>query len=498
MAGLRIWHRIHVRLTSVYGLALVLVLGPVTVLAYHLAVDSEVEGLRTMIRGITVTYASSVDAALLQEVEGDEDPYRVLLAQRAQAVMAESPRVASMYILKATQSAGHMAFVVDSDKRAAPAVFGQLYDITDYQVLSAGVVAPVVEAEPVSDAWGISLSGFAPIRDDKGAIIAVAGIDVDAARVDLIRERMLLIALGVSGGALLLLVFAGIGVGRMLRNPMARIVAGTEAIAEGRLETRVGVQRADEFGVLGRHFDRMAEGLEERDFIRSMFGRYVSEDVAKKLLVDRRTGLLRGEERRVTVLFSDLRSYTTISERLGPTQVLGLMNQYIEAMNTVVAAHSGCVLEYLGDGLLAVFGAPEDLPGHEDLAVRCAIAMRLRLAELNPGWDADGTSEAWRAQGMDALSARIGVHTGSVVAGSIGSEIRMKYTILGDTVNVASRIEGLNKELSTEVLLSHDTWLGLTDETRTQTVSYGDHAVKGRAQCVRVYGVRPEVDEAVG
>ena len=141
--------------------------------------------------------------------------------------------------------------------------------------------------------------------------------------------------------------------------------------------TRLHMQRRDEFGVMGRHFDSMAEALQDREFVRETFGRYVSEDVAKLLLDQRIHTELAGEERVVTVLISDIRGYSTISERLPPVQVVDMLNRYLSAMNEVIDEHKGCVIEFLGDAILAVFGAPHYLPDHSERAVRCALSMRV-------------------------------------------------------------------------------------------------------------------------
>jgi len=231
----------------------------------------------------------------------------------------------------------------------------------------------------------------------------------------------------------------------------------------------------------------MAHGLEEREYIRQVFGRYVSEDVAKKLLADRgpRAGL--GEVREVTVLFSDLRGYSTISEHLSPTEILGIMNDYLELMNRVILAHGGCIIEYTGDGVLAVFNAPDDLESHPERAVRSAFAMRDSLSALNARWESDGTAVRWKSRGVEAISARIGLHTGPVVAGSLGSKVRMKYTILGDTVNIAARLEAKNKELGTDILASDEVYARLPPDLQHRAKPCGDHHVKGRERAVNLY-----------
>jgi class 3 adenylate cyclase len=489
LRALRLWQRIHVRLTALYGVAVLLVLTPAAILTYNLAVDGQVEDLRDRIRLTTISLAAMVDARRLAEVDRADHPYRQNLAARFREVMAQESEIGSVYIFLPSDKPLVMRFFLDTDKRAKPAKYLEEYDIDPYPDLHDGLTAPVVERRPVADAWGVSLSGFSPLRDERGQAIAVVGVDWDAASVDRIQAEVLAAAAMTYGAALLLLGLAGYGVGRMLQRPMTRIIEGTEAVARGQLGTRVGLARQDDFGVLGGHFDQMAAGLEERDYIRTTFGRYVSEDVAKKLLVDTRGSILAGEERRVTVLFTDLSGYSTLSEHLAPSAVLGLMNTYLGAMNTVIDKYGGCVLEFMGDGILAVFNAPDALVSHPEWATRCAMAMRARLDEMNAAWVADGTAKAWQDHGVARLTARAGLHTGRVVAGSLGSEVRMKYSILGDTVNVAARLEQLNKLLGTDLLVSRTVYDALPPELQASATSRGTHAVKGREQEVEVFSL---------
>jgi adenylate cyclase len=167
-------------------------------------------------------------------------------------------------------------------------------------------------------------------------------------------------------------------------------------------------------------------------FIRDVFGRYVSDDVVASLL-ERPGGLaLGGEHREVTVLMADLRGFTTLSERLAPEQVVALLNYFLEEMIDVILAHGGTIDEILGDALLVVFGAPVHHDDHPRRAVACAVEMQQRL---------DAVNAKNRADGLPAVAMGIGVHTGGVVAGNIGSRRRAKYGVVGPTVNLASRIE---------------------------------------------------------
>ncbi len=227
--------------------------------------------------------------------------------------------------------------------------------------------------------------------------------------------------------------------------------------------------------------------VRDREHIRRTFGRYVNEEVVRAILAS--GGLeLGGEEREVTILFSDLRGYSTILENLPPTEAVSLVNEYLGEMAAIVELHQGTVLEFIGDAVLAVFSAPLPLDDHAGRAVRCALAMRERLAELNVAWEASGKDAAWKSLGMDALGARIGIHTGVVVAGNLGGMTRMKYGVIGDTVNVAARLEGLNKKLGTTILVSGDAWVRL-DEATARGRSTGLHQVKGRSRTVEVWAV---------
>jgi adenylate cyclase len=188
------------------------------------------------------------------------------------------------------------------------------------------------------------------------------------------------------------------------------------------------------------------------------------------------------------VLFSDLRSYSTITESAEPKAVLALLNEYLGAMNEIVDKHDGCVLEFIGDAVLAIFGAPGDVPQHAAKTVRCAQQMRVEIDRLNAGWDETGRSQMWKSLGIDSLQARIGLHTGRVVAGNIGSPTMMKYGVVGDVVNVAARLEALNKQLGTTLLMSEDTYGRLPADLQAALPSQGTQPVKGREQGVAVYG----------
>ena len=217
------------------------------------------------------------------------------------------------------------------------------------------------------------------------------------------------------------------------------------------------------------------------------FSHFVPAALVRQLVSAGEEARLGGQERRITVLFSDLKGYSTLIEHMPPQDVLGMLNEYLGGMQEVIEAHDGTVLEYIGDAILVVFGAPADLEGHAEFAVRCALAMQERLHELNAHWVESGTAKVWQDQGVDRLTARIGVHTGDAIAGNVGTKTAMKYGVVGDAVNVAARLEQLNKQLGTEVLISEETWAELPEDLSAFGEDAGVFELKGRGQSQRAY-----------
>lgn len=219
--------------------------------------------------------------------------------------------------------------------------------------------------------------------------------------------------------------------------------------------------------------------------LRAAFGQYVSPEVMDRVLREG-TGLA-GEVRTVSVLMSDLRGFTTLSERLPPDRISEVMNEYFTEMVDVIMGHRGIVQDFIGDGILVVYGAPLDDPDHAWHAVTTALEMQTALRRLN---------DRWQATGRPALAMGVAVHTGEVFAGNVGSPKRKKYSVMGDTVNTTSRIEGLNRELSTAILISGAALAVVKD--RVLVKDRGSVMVKGKTQPVELFelvGVRTDVQE---
>ncbi len=486
---LRLWQRFHVRLTMVYAVTVLVAIGTMGVLYYRQSLATEMEVLQNKLNANTLAIAEILAPLLESELQDQQvDASTTARLQSHLAAIGKADRdIASFYIFVPTETPGVLRFVVDWTRDDSAAQPGERYDARNSGKMLEAFAGPLVEDHLYEDQWGWSLSGYAPVVDSTGRTIALVGADILAPRIDSIKRRVLWESASVFGLSALILMVIAAFVGANVRRPLSAIIDATNAIASGNLRARSQLLRSDEFGIIGRHFDAMAKGLEEREMIRDALGRYISPDVAARVLADPEGLELGGEEREVTILFSDLRGYSTISERLNPTQVVRLMNLYLGAMQEVLDAHQGVVIEILGDAILAVFNAPNRLPEHPTHAVQCAVAMRDRLHALNREWDESGESKVWKESGAKDLGARIGIHTGSVVAGNLGSTTRIKYAVIGDAVNVAARAEALNKSLDTEILVTADTVARLPEPLAALGTERGAHPVKGRQQAVTVY-----------
>lgn len=480
------------RVTLLTGVIVFAVLGVMGLVFYDLAYTTEFEALQARIRSTVGILSRRVEPRHLDRIDpskGQADPTYRDISEDLAAICREDPDIYTVYVLKRTPVERELTFVIDvSDDPADSAKPGEIYVIQDHLLaMKRGLEVVTVEDALTADRWGLSLGGYAPLRYADGRSYGLVGVDVDASHIDEMRGRLLTTTFLIFGAAAFALAIMAILMGRRIKGPIQAIDLTARRIAGGDFDHELELKRKDEFGLMGHHFNTIAKSLKERDFLRDTFGRYVSPDIAKKVLQDRSAAALGGEEREVTVVFSDIEGYSTMTELIPPQEVLGMLNTYLGAMNEIIDQHSGCIIEFLGDAILAVFNAPNDVDHHADVGVRCALAMRAKLEQLNHEWESQPIAEIWRKAGKEKLKARVGIHSGRVVAGNLGSKTRMKYGLIGDVVNVAARIEALNKKLVTTLLVSDDTWHALDAGLREQARDRGEHEVKGRAHTVRVW-----------
>jgi adenylate cyclase len=249
--------------------------------------------------------------------------------------------------------------------------------------------------------------------------------------------------------------------------PIGDLKRAIALVERGRLDIAVPVTSGDEIGDLAHSFNRMVAGLEEREQIREAFGTFVDRDVAEHILA--RPDALAGEEVEVTVLFCDVRGFTRFAEQAPAPDVVRTLNDLFAIAVPTVARHRGQVDKFVGDGLMAVFGAPRRLDDHADeaLATACEIAV------------------AVRERFGDGLEIGIGLNSGRVVAGSVGAAGRLEYSVIGDTVNVAARVEAATRETGDVVLLTERTRELLRDATGLELRR--EVELKGRSAPVVLY-----------
>jgi adenylate cyclase len=272
-------------------------------------------------------------------------------------------------------------------------------------------------------------------------------------------------------------------ISRLVVKPIDYLRGAAQAVAKGRLDVHVPLVRADEFGLLIGEFNNMIAELREKERLRHAFGLHVGRSAAEQILA--RDPGLSGVEEVITVMFVDIRSFTAISAAARPREIVETLNQFLRVMVQVVEErHSGMVNKFLGDGFLALFGVGGTLRAHADAAVAAGRDMLGALAQLNR--DLALPKER-------ALAIGIGIHTGPAIVGSIGSPERLEYTAIGNTVNFASRIEGLTKQVGTSLLITEST----RDHLMTDLVlsELPPQRVRGLAKAIKVFSIA-ELDES--
>ncbi len=304
--------------------------------------------------------------------------------------------------------------------------------------------------------------------------LSLLGADATAARAIVDELRLIILFLLAIGlvAAVGLSVFAA----NSVAGPLKRLEAAMVEVERGRLDGRAPVLSTDEIGAVAEGFNRMLHGLREREIVKETFGKYVTPEIRDEILAGRIRG--EGELTEATILFADLRDFTPWVEATVPRQVVQDLNEYFTEMDQAIRAHRGLVLQFIGDEIEAVFGAPIATGDHAEMAVRAAIEMRRRLHEWNARRE---------AAGKPALRHGIGIHTGTVLAGNIGGAERLSYALVGDPVNLASRIQGLTKDFKVDILISEATRSRLDGGVRVEELPAV--RVKGRVEEVNVYKV---------
>jgi len=280
---------------------------------------------------------------------------------------------------------------------------------------------------------------------------------------------------------LLLSAFGALALARSVSAPVQALTKGVQSIRSGDLSLRVQATSSDELGQLGNAFNEMAEGLEEKEKVRNLLGKVVSEEIASELLANNIE--LGGEEKEITVLFCDIRNFTQLCESMPPKEVLAGLNGFFSEAARVIESQRGVIDKYMGDAVMALFGAPVKHGDEENRAVSAALQLRADLEQKKLSSPADSIAAG--------IEFGIGIASGTAVVGNMGSENRLNYSVIGDSVNTCARLESLTKYYQVPILVNE-----LVRE-RAPEISFrwiDRIRAKGKLQAIDIYQPLDETD----
>ncbi|WP_312015385.1 adenylate/guanylate cyclase domain-containing protein [Bradyrhizobium manausense] len=299
--------------------------------------------------------------------------------------------------------------------------------------------------------------------DEKVEAVRADMLKVSYGAIAIIRseqtQAVLTSAIVTALAAIVGLIFANFVSGGIIRS-VRQLLDGTRAVEAGHLDQSIDVRTADEIGQLAAAFNRMVVQLRDNQRVRETFGKYIDPRVVEGLIERPNLTAAEGQRRVMTVLFCDLKGFTSLSEGMTPQGLVKVMNRYLSIMSEPIRTHRGIIDKYIGDGIMAYWGPPfVDEADHARFACQATLEMIERIATLRRE-----IPELLGVLGtpMETCDIRIGVATGEALVGSIGSDVMMSYTVMGDVVNLASRLEGANKAYGTRNLVSERTVVAAT------------------------------------
>ncbi|MFW6313955.1 MAG: adenylate/guanylate cyclase domain-containing protein [Desulfohalobiaceae bacterium] len=453
---------------------------------YFQAKQTMLRAIQDQLRTASQTSASSISGDDLQLLTRQEQVISPAY-KRVQDVLWDITQTNSDFLYAYTMRLkdGEVRFVVDSppsddnqdgviSEDELPAPIGEKYP-NPPQTLLQGFVQPSVDDQLYQDQWGWTISGYAPIQDSQGRNVGLLGIDMSAARMEAKLaeiKRAGLISLGVS--FLLALCFTWF-LSKSMARPIHALQNAFRRVGEGDLEARVPENGKDELARLSRDFNQLVQELKEKELLKASLGKVMHREAVNRLLNNELQ--LGGETITASILFCDLRGFTAISEKLPPKVLVGLLNDYFSAMVKVVEAHGGMLDKFVGDKVMAVFGYDQHGPESRAKSLQAGLEMLAECDRLN--------SSLGLKQDMQLVNS-IGIHSGQVLAGNIGSQERMEYTVIGDAVNIAAKLEGLSRQLNTRLVVSQEALQGVSPLPENLQ-NAGLHRVPGRAEELEVF-----------
>ncbi len=277
-------------------------------------------------------------------------------------------------------------------------------------------------------------------------------------------------------------IFIAIILGIYFSIPISKLVKATREISQGNFNYRVQLRRKDELGNLAKAFNHMSNELWIKKLMKESFGKYVGHEILEMILKSPESQWLKGQKNEATVIFADIRGFTSYSERTEPDKVIKDLNEFFEIATNIILKYNGYVDKFIGDAVLGVFGVPVYHPGHEEIALRACMEMQKTFQNM-----AQNVKKKSQKKECNQLlnSVGISINAGLVVSGNIGSQAKMEYTVIGDAVNLASRINRFAKD--GEIIIGQTIFEKLAD--RLDTIAMPPFVIKGKSEMVHIYKV---------
>ncbi|MFA6448891.1 MAG: adenylate/guanylate cyclase domain-containing protein [bacterium] len=416
------------------------------------------EDLRSKAMSIAATAASQMDGDKLARIKTRADEsapeYKAIVKQLRK--MRDANRREDVYIkymytmMPDPEKPGGFLFGVDAEEKKSD--IAHAGEVSEGRLgVNLDINTLLADERFTVDKWGEWLSGYAPVRTAAGKPVASLGVDMKAS--DVIGKMRRVLWMTVFAFAISLACSAGVSLylANSVNRPLLAVREAVGKIGEGDLTTRLEVGAKDEFGEIAGAVNAMAKGLQEREMVKKLFSRYVSQQVVDSILKSGELPNLKGDRRRITAMFADVRGFSALAGELPPEGIIEALNECFEEIVETIFRHHGAIDKFAGDSMVVIFGAPLDDPQQEEHAVRAALEMRAALKALGAKWLKAGARE---------IRIGMGINTGMAVVGNIGSPDRMEYTAIGDTVDIAAALESETRNRAAGILVSEATAAG--------------------------------------
>lgn len=424
---------------------------------------------------LAAMHVNVLDASKIHARDDEKLPEYTRLKAYLERVRQISPEIRFTYLYRVDDS-GKVFCVVENEPIGSPDMSHAGDPYPDATPLTRKVYKADAKAEAEqefwSDQWGVYLSSYIPVLDASGKVECGLGIDMSAKAVHDFERRFLYSIIGLGSFTAVIVLFASLWYSRRISRPLLLLADDLGRVQRLELDTDINIRSSVKEVIL------MREAISRAKSSLRSFRKYVPADLVADLMALGQEARVSAEKREVTIFFSDIQDFISISEKMPPEQLVENLSTYFDGMTRSILEGKGTVDKYIGDAIMAFWGAPRHLGDHAVQACITAIKCRDFSRRL---------AEEQRKTGKEPMLTRIGLNTGVAIIGNIGYDARLNYTAMGDMVNLGSRLEGLNKYYGTQILISESTWQLAKEAVETRFLDIV--TVKGRSVPVRIYEV---------